>query len=180
MINIFDDAEQLLQYYAVQSEDFRMRHTAIWTEVQHYTWVLSLVLGAGPAISLTQQIKSIHSLWLLAMLPVLGFIISLLAYWIIKRDFLYYTSADSRLLYLEKMLGITEQKDFLDDRLSHAVQQDFTVAKYIAEKNIGTLRSLFSGKIRGLILSTFIFYGLASLLEFVYYMDLVKAFKPTP
>lgn len=180
MINIFDDAEKLLQYYAIQSEDFRMRHTAIWTEVQHYTWVLSLVLGAGPAISLTQQIKTIHSLWILAMLPVLGFIISFLAYKIIKKDFIYYTNADSRLLYLEKTLGITTQNDYLDERLSHAVKQEFTVEKYANDKDIGTLRSLFSGKIRGLILSTFFFYGLASLFELLYYIDLINTFKPTP
>ncbi|MCB0095707.1 MAG: hypothetical protein KDE46_08315, partial [Caldilineaceae bacterium] len=37
---IFSNNEHLLSYYAIQAEDFRMRHTGIWTEIQHYTWVL--------------------------------------------------------------------------------------------------------------------------------------------
>lgn len=41
----FDDRDLLLGYYDKQADEFRLRHAAIWEEIRHYTWLLSLLLG---------------------------------------------------------------------------------------------------------------------------------------
>jgi hypothetical protein len=33
----FNDRDILLGYYAKQADEFRLRHTAIWEEIRHYT-----------------------------------------------------------------------------------------------------------------------------------------------
>ncbi len=174
--NIFKDPNQLLSYYGVQAEDFRMRHTAIWTEVQHYTWVLSVVLGAGPLSAVSQPNLSSIQFGFLLFLPIVGIIIALLAFFIIRRDFVYYSQADSRLLYIEKQLGVTKDSDYVDDRLRRAKKTDFSVSQDVRQQTIIGFRSVFKSRIRALILSTFIVYILAGIGEVVYFAYLI--FRP--
>ena len=47
--NIFNNPELLLGYYQTQADEFRLRHQAIWEEIRHYTWLLSILL-AGPVV----------------------------------------------------------------------------------------------------------------------------------
>ncbi len=173
--NIFTKPENLLQYYEIQSDDFRMRHTAIWTEVQHYTWVLSLLLGAGPISAIGTSSLDSTQYALLSFMPAFGTIIALMAYQIIKRDFVYYTRADSRLLYIEKKLGVTLEKDFIDDRLTRALDKDFNVQNDIKSQLASPLRSIFKPRIRNLILGIFIAYIFAGILETAFF--LILSFK---
>ncbi len=170
--NIFDDPSQLLEYYKIQADDFRMRHTAIWTEIQHYTWVLSVLLGAGPLTAVGRSGISHSQLGFLLFLPGLGFMISLVAFLIIRKDFIYYNQADARLLYIEKQLGVVEKPAYLDDRLRKASKTGFNVSQYISEQNRFGLKSIINLRIRSLILGSFLLYSIASLGEFIYFYNL--------
>ncbi len=171
--DIFKDPNQLLSYYNIQAADFRMRHTAIWTEVQHYTWVLSVVLGAGPLSAVNQPSLNSVQLGFLLFLPLVGVVIATLAFYIIRRDFVYYSQADSRLLYIEKQLGVIKNKGYADERLRRAEKPDFNVAQDVKQQTVIGVRSVIKGKIRALILSTFIVYTLAGIGEIAYFAYLL-------
>ena len=55
----FDDRDVLLKYYETQAEEFRLRHAA-WEGIQHYTWLLSLLLGWPVALL---SAKNLDQLW---------------------------------------------------------------------------------------------------------------------
>jgi hypothetical protein len=171
--NIFDNPDQLLEYYKIQADDFRMRPTAIWTEIQHYTWVLSVLLGAGPLTAVNQTGLSRVQLGFLLFLPALGFMISLVAFLIIRKDFVYYNQADARLLYIEKQLGASDRPAYLDDRLRKASKAGFNVSQYISEQNRLGLNSIVALRIRSLILGSFLLYSIAALAEFAYFYNLL-------
>lgn len=176
---LFSDPDLLIQYYAIQSEDFRMRHTAIWTEVQHYTWVLSLLLSALPyALFTCEQARLIEFRGLLYIAPALGITISAIAFLIILKDFKYYFDADARRLYLEKRLGALKHIHYLDDRLSRAASTDFSVRSDTKEQS--PIKLSFQPKIRQLILMTFIVYLIAGIIEICYLNTLKKEAYPPP
>lgn len=172
--NVFADEEQLLDYYKVQADDFRMRHTAIWTEIQHYTWVLSVLLGVAPVSAVTQPDLTGVQLRFLLFLPVLGFFIAMLAFLIIRRDFVYYSEADARLLFIEKQLGVLEKGRYLDGRLRRAKGSDFSVEEDVKAQNRLTWKGIIRPKIRFLIQATFLIYAIASLAEAGYFIYLIR------
>lgn len=171
--DIFSDPDQLLSYYDIQAADFRMRHTAIWTEVQHYTWVLSVVLAAGPVSAVSQENLTSAQLGFLLFLPIVGVFVAILAFNIIRRDFVYYSQADSRLLYIEKQLGALRPKGYSDDRLRRADRSDFNVSLDVKQQTRIGIRSVIKGRIRALILSTFVVYTIAGLGETAYFAYLL-------
>ena len=170
---IFQDIDHLLDYYGIQAEDFRMRHTAIWTEIQHYTWVLSVLLGAGPIAAVGQTNLTRVQLSFLLFLPIIGVLIAFIAFFIIRRDFFYYTQADSRLLYLEKTLGVLDENAYLDERLQRARSNNFNVMQDVREQYKIGLRSFIKPRIRALILISFIIYAIAGICEAVYFAALI-------
>ena len=168
--DVFSDAEQLLQYYEIQSTDFRMRHSAIWTEVKHYTWVLSFLIGAGPIALASGKNIGKPGLLVILILTMIGVFISLIAFLIIKRDFRYFTRADSRLLFIEKQLGVTSKSDYIDDRLARASSEKYSVLEDIESQTTKSkwYNNIF--KIRHLILSTFIIYGFGATILSICYL----------
>lgn len=166
---LFDNKERLLEYYGIQAEDFRMRHMAIWTEVKHYTWVLSIILGAGPVAIFGESGIEPSELGLLLILPVFGFFVAFIAFFIIRSDFVYYTLADSRLLYLEKMLGVTNEQSYRDSRLARAIPDTYSVAEDANIQSKIGFSSLLKLRIRALILSTFVLYAIAAIFEITYF-----------
>lgn len=163
--------EELLQYYGQLSEDFRMRHTAIWTEVKHYSWVLSLLLGAGPAISMGKDHPlPLLELCVIATLPLIGLVISITTFITIKKDFTYFSIADARILFVEKELGLTTIPNFSDNRYRKANDPSFSIEKYCAEENGSFFSACKKFKIRGMILANFVVYGIACTAEIAYYI----------
>src|SRR6202158_3818722 len=45
-VNFFEDRPSMLAYYAAQAAEFRMRHEAIFSEIRHYSWLISIVLAS--------------------------------------------------------------------------------------------------------------------------------------
>lgn len=171
--NVFTDKDALLKYYEIQNADLRMRHTAIWFEVKHYTWVLSILIGGGPLAIATGKLSFDNGVpFLLFPLVILGIIVSILAFCIIKNDFNYYTRAEGRLLYLEKCLGVIDTKGYLDKHLLDANINNFTVQKYIDDKELSIKQIIRTNKIRCIILKTFLIYGLGGVAIFGYYIHI--------
>jgi steroid 5-alpha reductase family enzyme len=89
----FGDRDLLLGYYEKQADEFRLRHAAIWEEIRHYTWLLSLLL-AWPVALLSA--KDLSQLWRYApyfvFLPVLGLCFSAIAFFVIRREYRFYTN----------------------------------------------------------------------------------------
>jgi len=171
--DVFANVDRLLKYYEVQNADLRMRHTAIWFEVKHYSWVLSILIGGGPLAIATGKLSFDEGVpFLLFPLVILGIIVSILAFYIIKSDFVYYTRAEARLLYLEKCLGVIDAKEYLDKHLRDADVNNFTVQKYIDGKELSLIQIIFSNKIRSYILKTFLIYGLSGVAIFIYYLHI--------
>ncbi len=81
------DRKELMEYYKVQADDLRMRHSAIWTEVRHYTWLLSILLGAGPIAAVKETSLTNNQIGFLLFLPLLGIFVAMIAFLIIRRDF---------------------------------------------------------------------------------------------
>lgn len=177
-INIFKDKELLIKYYEIQTSDFRMRHSAIWFEVKHYTWVLSFLIGAGPIALTTGKTIESQTLWILFILAAVGFFISIIAHRIITRDLRYYTRTDSRLLYLEKCLGVINEENYLEDRLLRAKKENFSVNEDWENQlsDISWFKKL--SKIRVLILLTFVIYGLSSLILTLLYLKMILCPSP--
>ena len=158
--NVFADVATLMDYYVAQSADLRMRHTAIWLEVKHYTWVMSFFIGAG-ALAVANVRETTESGYQVAAgLSFFGSIIALVAFFIIKRDFRYFSRAERRLLYLERSLGVMEHKEYLDDRLELASGKEFSVSDSSKDSLVQTKENWPIPKIRTLIQASFILYAL--------------------
>lgn len=165
----FGDRDVLLRYYETQAAEFRMRHSAIWEEIRHYAWLLTLLLGWPVAVL---SAKSASQLWRYApyfiYLPVLALCFSLIAFFVIRREFRYYNESDAKLLYIEKVLALTSRDEFLDQRLAKASDPGFSVGGYLREASpIGTYVP-WRARIRALFLLEFIIFGLAATAEIVF------------
>lgn len=165
----FDDRDVLLKYYEKQADEFRLRHAAIWEEIRHYTWLLSLLL-AWPVALLSA--KKLNQLWHYApyfiFLPVLGLCFSVIAFFVIRREFMYYNESDAKLLYIEKALGLTSRDDFLDQRLRSAARNTFSVDGYVREMSpIGTYLP-WKARIRALFLLEFILFGIGAIAQILF------------
>ena len=171
--SILNDRKGLIEYYKVQADDLRMRHSAILTEVRHYTWLLSILLGAGPIAAVKESSLTNNQIGFLLFLPILGVYVAVIAFLIIRRDFKYYTTADSRLLYLEKELGVTEHAGFVEPRLHRALSDDFSVERDIKMQEKIGIRSLMKLRIRALILMSFIVYAIAGVGEVLFFLCLM-------
>jgi phosphate/sulfate permease len=171
--NVFEDINLTMEYYKTQADDYRMRHTAIWTEVQHYTWVLSILLGAGPVAAIGETNLSSTQLGFLFFMPLVGIFVALLAFLIIRRDFVYFTRADARLLYLEKKLGVTLESDYLDNRLKRAENGKLSVSDDVSQQKPIKVNDLLKPRIRAFILGIFVIYMIAGVVEIAYFSYLL-------
>jgi hypothetical protein len=165
----FEDRDVLFKYYETQADEFRLRHGAIWEEIRHYTWLLSLLLSWPVALL---SAKSPKQLWQYApyfvYLPVLALCFSIIAFFVIRREFTYYNESDAKLLYVEKALGLTSREEFLDQRLAKANRGGFSVNSYAREAGrIGTYLP-WKARIRALFLLEFIVLGLAATAEIAF------------
>lgn len=169
--NIFDNPTLLLGYYQTQADEFRLRHQAIWEEIRHYTWLLSILLGGWPVVLfLNKDLTTIRAyLHYLIISPILGLFFSLIAFFVIRREYHFYNAVEARLLYIEKVLGLTSRKDFLDDRLRKAELKDFNVKSY-AKKEQPIIKNIlpWRARIRALFLFGFIVFALVAILEIVF------------
>jgi hypothetical protein len=165
----FGSRDVLLKYYEKQADEFRLRHAAIWEEIRHYTWLLSLLLSWPVAVL---SAKNISQLWKYApyfiYLPVLGLCISVIAFFVIRREFMYYNESDAKLLYIEKMLGLTSRDEFLDQRLKKANSPGFSVDEYVrVASHIGTYAP-WKARIRALFLLEIIIFGITAVAEITF------------
>jgi hypothetical protein len=90
-MSFFEDRASMLAYYGNQASEFRMRHDAIFSEIKHYSWLISTLLASPIALLLGKErlIVTIVLPYLLAF-PVLGSAFSVLAFFIIRREFHFY------------------------------------------------------------------------------------------
>ena len=104
----FEDRDVILKYYEKQADESRLRHSAIWEEIRHYAWLLTLLPGWPVALL---SAKGVSQLWRYApyfiYLPILALWFSVIAFFVIRREFMYYNGSDAKLLYVEKVLGLT-------------------------------------------------------------------------
>jgi hypothetical protein len=165
-MSIFDDPRLLLNYYEAQAAEFRMRHDAIFSEIKHYSWLLSILLGSPLALLVGKDWGLVHLLApYFIVFPTMGLLFSTIAFFVIHREYHLYNMSEARMLYLERALGLTEKADFQDGRLAKANECNFTVNKYRDdEKNFGTIVP-WKARIRTLFLSEFVVFGLVALLE---------------
>jgi hypothetical protein len=144
MTNIFEDPRLLMSYYEQQAAEFRMRHDAIFKEIKHYSWLLSLLLGSPVALLFAKNWEggkvTIRTLVpYLRAFPALGIAFSIIAFFVIRREYHLYNETEGRLLYIEHALGLTAHEGFKNSRLKTA-GGIFTVASYaIGERRIGSL-----------------------------------------
>ena len=47
-------------------------------------------------------------------LPILGLCFSIIAFFVIRREYMFYNESDAKLLYVEKALGLMSRDEFLD------------------------------------------------------------------
>jgi hypothetical protein len=168
--SIFDNPTLLLTYYQTQAEEFQWRFQAIWDAMRHYTWLLSILLAGWPVVVfLNKDLTTIRtSLHYLIIAPVLGFFFSIIAYFVVRKAYYFYNELEARLLYIEKELGLTSRKDFLDARREKAASEDFSVKKHIeSSQPLGTFMS-WDVRIRTLFLSGFIVFAGVAILEIVF------------
>jgi hypothetical protein len=174
----FDNRDVLLKYYETQAAEFRLRHAAIWEEIRHYTWLLSLLLGWPVALL---SAKNLNQLWhyvpYFVFLPILGLCFSIIAFFVIRREYMFYNESDAKLLYIEKVLGLTSRDEFLDQRLGRAARNGFSVDGYVRETiPIGTYLP-WKARIRALFLLEFIVFGIVAIAEILF---CIIAFFRTP
>ena len=168
--DIFDNPSLLLTYYQTQAEEFRFRFQSIWDAMRHYTWLLSILLAGWPvALFLNKDVTTIRtSLHYLVISPILGLCFTVIAYFVVRKAYYFYNDAEARLLYIEKILGVTSRKDFLDPRREKAMSEDFSVKKYIENsQRLGTFIP-WNARIRTLFLSGFLVFALVAILEIVF------------
>jgi hypothetical protein len=92
-------------------------------------------------------------------------VLHILAFFVIRREFMYYNESDAKLLYIEKVLGLTSRDEFLDRRLGKANRDDFSVGGYVREaSHIGT-HVPWRARIRALFLLEFIVFGITAIAE---------------
>jgi hypothetical protein len=165
--DFFEDRASMLDYYGIQAAEFRMRHDAIFSEIKHYSWLISTLL-ISPPIALFLGKEVIFAKLVLPYLipiPILGIAFSVISFFVIRREFHYYNGADARLLFLEKQLGVTSRPDFRDDRLLKATTPGFNVKHYIeSERPLGTLLP-WKARIRTLFLMEFWLFGLVGTIQ---------------
>lgn len=169
--NIFDNPTLLLVYYQTQADEFRLRHQAIWEEIRHYTWLLSILLGGWPVVLfLNKDLTTIRAaLHYLIIAPILGLFFSLIAFFVIRREYHLYNAVEARLLYIEKVLGLTSREDFLDARLKEAELKDFSVEGYLKKvRPIKIIIPPWKARIRALFLFGFIVFAFVAILEIVF------------
>lgn len=165
----FDDPDVLLKYYEKQADEFRLRHAAIWEEIRHYTWLLSLLLSWPVALLSAKPLDQLgHYAPYFVFLPILGLCFSAIAFFVIRREFVYYNESDGKILYVEKELGLTSREEFLDQRLRRATRNEFSVDGYVREINpIGTYLP-WKARIRALFLLEFIVFGIVAIAEILF------------
>ena len=127
-----------------------------------------------PDKDLTTIKASLHYLIIIA--PLLGFFFSMIAFFVIRKEYHLYNVVEARMLYIENFWGLTRQKGFpdsrLDERLKKAGGEDFSVQKYIEIlQPIGTfIPWRKDARIRALFLLGFIVFALVAILEIVFYL----------
>lgn len=165
-MTFFEDRTALLSYYGVQAAEFRIRHDAIFSEIRHYSWLISILLGSPVALLVGREralVKTVLPYFL--PIPLLGVAFSVLAFFIIRREFHYYNESEARLLFLERALGVTANPGFLDGRLAKATEHDFTVTKYTSrERPLGSVL-IWKARIRMLFLMEFWLLGFVGVAE---------------
>jgi hypothetical protein len=165
-MSFFEDKTSMLAYYSVQAAEFRMRHEAIFSEIKHYSWLISLLLGSPVALLLGRD-RALVTVLLPYFLPIPfgGVAFSVLAFFIIRREYHMYNESEARLLFLERSLGVTSNPKFLDGRLAKAMDDDFSVAAYcMRERALGTVLP-WKARIRMMFLMEFWLFGLVGLAE---------------
>ena len=165
-MNFFEDRTSMLAYYAAQAAEFRMRHDAIFSEIKHYSWLISILLASPVALLVGKDRMNVRAvLPFFLPVPLLGAAFSLLAFFIIRREFHFYNESEARLLFLERELGATSHPGFLDGRLSKATERDFSVARYSeCERALGSVLP-WKARIRIIFLMEFCLFGLVGLAE---------------
>jgi hypothetical protein len=168
-MNIFDDPSLLMEYYKTQTDEFRMRHQAIWEEIKHYSWLLSLLLGWPTLLFLNGDSSKVEAPSpYLVVLPILGLLFSVIAFFVIRREYHFYNAVEARLLYMENLLGLSSRPDFLDPRLEKTRSQKFSVKQHIEDvKPIGTFMP-WKARIRALFLGGFLVFALIAVGEIIY------------
>jgi hypothetical protein len=165
-VNFFDDKDSMLQYYGFQAAEFRMRHDAIFSEIKHYAWLISILLASPVALLVGKErmiLKAVLPYFI--PIPLFGVAFSVLAFFLIRREFHYYNETEARLLYLERELGITAHPGFLDSRLTKAIDPAFSVAGYSKrEKPLGSIVP-WRARMRMLFLMEFVLFGIAGVAE---------------
>ena len=156
----------MLAYYGIQAAEFRMRHDAIFSSIRHYTWLISLLLAA-PVSLLVGRERVFIKLILPYFIPIslLGVGFSIVAFFVVRREYYFYNESEARLLFLEREIGVTMNARFLDERLSKAAKRDFSVAEYaIRERPLGTILP-WKARIRTLLLMEFWLSAMVGLTE---------------
>jgi hypothetical protein len=172
--DIFTNPGQLLSYYDTNVVDLATLKSRVWTQIQHYTWLLSVVLGAGPAAVISSRSSIPGERVVLTSFAVVGTVMAMLAFWIIGRDLQYMANLDAKILYIEKALGVPRHPGILDRRLEVALAPTFTVqqaSKPQREDSIWPHR----WRIRTLIRSSFILYAILGIVEVVFFLVLDSA-----
>jgi len=116
--------------------------------------------------------KNLNQLWHYApyfvFLPILGLCFSIIAFFVIRREYMFYNESDAKLLYVEKVLGLTSRDEFLDQRLRRATRNEFSVDGYVRETSpIGTYLP-WKARIRALFLLEFIVFGIVAIAEILF------------
>ena len=92
----------------------------------------------------------------------------MIAYFVVRKANYFYNDLEARLLYLEKELGLTSRKEFLDARREKAAGEAFSVTKHIeSSQPFGTFMPR-NARIRTLFLSGFLVFAGVSILEIVF------------
>ena len=172
--DIFSNAEQLITYYNINVVDLAALKSRVWTQIQHYTWFLSLLLVIGPVSLITQDgTNQNQHFGLVFSLPIAGIILSIIAFSIIRKDLNYMALCDSKLIFIERHLGVLKQKNIIDLRLKRGLNEDYSVIKDFEEQGKIKFFSLKGWKIRKLILVSFLFYIVIGIFEVLYFLFVI-------
>jgi hypothetical protein len=90
------------------------------------------------------------------------------AFFVVRREYVFYNESDARLLYIEKIMGLTARDEFLDPRLLRATRDGFTVEDDVRQMTpIGTYLP-WKARIRTLFLLEFVILAFVSLGEILF------------
>jgi hypothetical protein len=171
MTNIFEDPGLLMSYYEQQAAEFRMRHDAIFKQIKHYSWLLSLLLGSPVALLFAKDWQNgkttITTLVpCLRTFPALGIAFSIIAFFVIRPEYHLYNETKGRLPYIEHALGLTAQEGFKDSRLK-AAGPIFTVASYaVGDRRIGSILP-WKARIPTLFMAGFVIFACLGAAELI-------------